>query len=186
MKENLEIKDSKTIELLCDPFTIDILNTLELNPLKKEEIAENLNESLSLISEYVDKMVAGNLLVKTDKGFKLTAKSFTADGSLNLSSVRNAKNNISGFINHLENNIRDQIENLADLKIINPEKTKTYTDQQLVGYSPLYLSDDEIEELHNLLQDFIKEKSKEERLNNPEYKKCRFYHFFYPEVELEE
>ncbi len=35
MKENLEIKDSKTIELLCDPFTIDILNTLELNPLKK-------------------------------------------------------------------------------------------------------------------------------------------------------
>ncbi len=69
-------------------------------------------------------MVTGNLLVKTDKGFKLTAKSFTADGSLNLSSVRNAKNNISGFINHLENNIRDQIENLTDLKIINPEKTK--------------------------------------------------------------
>lgn len=184
MKEKLEITDSKTIELLCDPFTIDIINTMELNPLKKEKIAEKLNENLELISNYVDKMEEGNLLKKTDKGFKLTAKSFTADGSLNLSSVRNAKNNISGFINHLENNLRDQIENLADLKEIDPKKTKTYTDQQMVGYSPLYLSENEIKELHNLLESFIKEKSKEERINNPKYKKCRFYHFFYPEVDL--
>ncbi|MGM0413759.1 MAG: hypothetical protein ACQEQP_01105 [Bacillota bacterium] len=183
MKENLAISDSKTIELLCDPFTIDIINTLEMNPLSKNEIAEKLNESSELISKYVDKMEEGNLLKKTDKGFKLTAKSFTADGNLNLSSARNAQNNISGFINHLENNLRDQIEILADLKEKDPEKAKTYTDQQKIGYSPLYLSKDEIKELKQLIDGFIKEKSQENRINDNKYNKCRFYHFIYPEID---
>ncbi len=182
MKENLAISDSETIELLCDPFTIDIINTLEMNPLTKAEIAENLNENQELISKYVDKMEKGNLLKKTDNGFKLTAKSFTADGSLNLSSVRNAKNNISGFINHLENNLRDQIEKLADLKDKDPKQAKTYSDQQRIGYSPLYLSDTEITELNQLIEDFIKDKSQEKRIDDSKYTKCRFYHFFYPEI----
>lgn len=184
MKENLAISDSKTIELLCDPFTIDIINTLEMKPLSKTEIAEELNENKDLISKYVDKMKKGNLLKETGNGFKLTAKSFTADGSLNLSSVRNAKNNISGFINHLENNLRDQIEKIADLKEKAPEKAKAYTDQQKISYSPLYLSNSEIKELNQLIENFIKDKTQEERIDDNRYTKCRFYHFFYPEIDL--
>ncbi|MFW5790479.1 MAG: hypothetical protein ACOCWE_04445 [Bacillota bacterium] len=183
MKENLAISDSKTIELLCDPFTIDIINTLEMNPLTKAEIAENLKEDRELISKYVDKMEEGNLLKKTENGFKLTAKSFTADGNLNLSSVREAKNNISGFINHLENNLRDQIEKLADLKDKDLEKAKKYTDQQKIGYSPLYLSGSEIKELNQLIEEFIKDKCQEKRIENKEFIKCRFYHFLYPEID---
>ena len=57
-----------------------------------------------------------------------------------------------------------------------------HVDQYRLSHSQVYLSDEEIKELHALLDNFIKDKRDKDRKDKSEYQKCRFYNFFYPEI----
>ncbi len=182
MKEILNITDKKVLDLISDPFTMDIISVLGHQAVSLEKIAEDLEEKPSFIANYIDDMVASGLLTEVEDGYKITAKSIHAKELLLNAGAETASNWISGFINHMENSLVKQFQRLDELRENDKEAASKYVENYRLSHSQLYLSEEEIKELHELLNDFIMSKPEEERASDPEYQKCRFFTFFYPEI----
>lgn len=182
MKEVMHVKDEKTLELLSDPFVMDILNIIEGKKMSKEDINNELREDVKMISSYINNMEQAGLLIKEGEHYRVSARSIDARGTLMKASAETAMNWISGFINHMENNIGEQFKNLEELKKSDEEAVYCLMKSYRLSHSQMYLTEEEIKELNEMLNNFIKSKRIEDREDKDKYRKCHFYNFFYPET----
>lgn len=182
MKEILNITDEKVLDLISDPFTMDIISVMGHQAVSLKKIAEELEEEPSFIANYIDDMITSGLLTEVENGYKITARSIHAKELLLNAGAKTASNWISGFINHMENSLVKQFQRLDELREKDKEAASKYVEHYRLSHSLLYLSEEEIRELHELLNDFIMSRQEEERTGDPEYQKCRFFTFFYPEI----
>lgn len=182
MREIMHVKDEKTLELISDPFTMDILNIIEGGEMSKEEVNKELKEDFKMISSYMDNMEQAGLLVKEAGNYKVSARSINAKETLMKASAQTATNWIAGFINHMENNISEQFRKLEELRKEDEKAADNFIKNYRLSHSQLHLTDEEIMELNQLLNDFVQSKRIEDRKDKEKYRKCHFYNFFYPEI----
>ncbi|MGM0419460.1 MAG: hypothetical protein ACQEQG_00525 [Bacillota bacterium] len=181
MKDTLHIKDEKAMDLISDPFTMDILVTIENHIFTKESIAEELDEKQALISHYIEEMVKVGLLDEVEGGYQVAAKNIDAQAFLINADPEVVNLWISGFLNHLENNLNEKINRIAKLKETDKEKAEDQVKRFRLSHSQLYLTKNEVTEFHKMLNDFISEKNNQNRAGcNSDCQKYHFYNFFYP------
>lgn len=182
MERELRIEDEETLDLLSDPYTLDILNVLEDRRMSREDVGKRLGERDTLVSYYLDALTEAGLIIEDDGRYQAAARTFNAvDGLLN-SCERTATNWIVGFINHMENNICEQFKLLERAKGEGEENSQRYIDQYYISHNQMYLNEGEIEELHELLKNFVREKGERDRVEDGEYRRCHLYNFFFPDI----
>lgn len=182
MEKELRIKDEKTLELLSDPYTLDILNILEDKKMSRDEIGENLGERDSLVRYYLNELTAAGLVKKDNGSYQAAARTFNAIESLLNCCERTAANWIAGFINHMENNICEQFKLLERVESEKAEESQRYKDHYYISHNQLYLSEEEIEELQELLKSFARDRDERDRSNSENYYRCHLYNFFFPDI----
>lgn len=188
MEDKFHVKNKEQMDVMTDPFAIDIIQLLDNEEsVTKEWIASELGENLKIISEYVDMMLATGFLVKDKEKstqdkvyYKKTAKSF--DGSELLFKGELDRGWISGFINYLENSMIDFFDYINNIEGDRREylTDNGYSDKLLSDFSKVYLTKEEYEELFSYLRDFILEKSSKERKNDKKYKAYNMFTFLFP------
>ncbi len=182
MKENMRIEDEETLDLLSDPFTMDILNCLEEEYLTEEEICRLMDEKPSLIANYLSRMVETGLVEKKEDNFRIAARTIYAKDSVLSFNSNRASSWMAGFVNHMENNLSRQFFLLDQVKEQDRDLSKKLIGEFFIGHSLLYLNDEEIEEFQNMIREFIEDKKSSKRKAETERRKCHLYSFFFPEL----
>ena len=176
-KKKMKITDREIMELLGDPISMDILGVIEDETVTMDYIVDKMNEKRDLIEDYIQNMVRADLLKKTDDGYKTSADSFEGKELLTSTDKNNA-DWIRGFINHMENSLIDNLDSLSK-----KENVENLYENIRISYSGIYLSEKEAKELNDYISNFLDEKDKAKRKDDPEYKKYYLYNFFFPEME---
>jgi hypothetical protein len=91
---------------------------------------------------------------------------------------------ISGFINHLENSIVDFFDYMIDVegdKRDHLEEIGFYKDI-LTDFSPVYLSPEEVVEVHEFFKDYLEDKTEKKRKDDDKYKPYYMFSFLFPNI----
>ena len=163
MKDSMKIETRKQAELISDPICLTIINYIEEEAYTKENIAKNIEEDYTLISQYIDELYKNNILnvIQKDgkKKFHKSAISYKM-GSWDNNFDGNIYNHwVLGLIHHLESNLTDLLKILSDRDKDKFLKDLGYYDN-VFNISKVYLDQDEVEELQELINDFIKKHKK--------------------------
>lgn len=182
-KKKMKITDREIMELLGDPISMDIIGVVEDETVSLDYIVKKLNEKKSLIKSYVEEMVKAGILEKTENGVRTAADSFEGEELISSTNKDNA-DWIRGFINHMENSLINNLDKLYEKNDLSEEeKIEKFYENIKISYSGIYLTDEEAEELNEIIDDFLSDKDDKERKNNSEYHKYYLYNFFFPEMD---
>ncbi|MFW5891593.1 MAG: hypothetical protein ACOCQ2_00895 [Halanaerobiales bacterium] len=186
MKEVMKIKSREQLELITDPISLSILNLMEDQAITKRETAKQLDEDLSLINKYIDRLQNNKLIKKIEEDnktkYKKNAETYEL-GSWNKNFDGNPYNHwILGLIHHLESNITDILKLL-------PEDEDSEEFFNSLGYedtslrlNKLFLDREEAQELHDMLTNFIKKHNKRPDNNSSDKKPYELAVIFNPDL----
>lgn len=182
-KKKMKITDREIMELLGDPISMDIIGVVEDETVSIDFIVKKLNEKKSLIRNYVKEMVKAGILEETENGVRTAADSFEGQELISSTNKNNA-DWIRGFINHMENSLINNLDNLYDKDDLSEEeKYEKFYKKVKISYSGIYLTEEEAEEFNELIDDFLSDKDDKKRKNNSDYHKYYLYNFFFPEMD---
>mgnify|MGYP006292120023 CR=1 FL=1 len=190
-EDKITLNKKEQMDILTDPFALEIISAMDPDHIEtKEWIAEEVNEKLSLVSKYVDRMVENGFMVIDDEKsndnrtyYKMAARSIQSSKDLIFSNEMK-EFWISGFINYLENSMVDFFNYMSKVEKDKREhlKDKGYHDDILSDFSTIYLSKEEVEEIHNFLKQYILEKADKKREKNEEFKPYYSFSFLFPKL----
>lgn len=188
MQEILNLESKEQMELLGDPFCLDIIGVMEQKIVTADWITEKLGTDAVMVQEYLNKMEKLGFVVIIDSEnktkYQITAESFEAKDVIFQCSSRESKDWIMGFINHLQNQLLDLfnfIHNKEDIQGF--LKDCGYNDYPLTSQSRVYMTDKEAEEFIKTIMKFIKEKSTPERKAGEEYRPYDMFQFLFPNLQ---
>ena len=182
-KKKMKISDRKIMELLGDPISMDIIGVLEDETLTIDYIVKKLNEKRSLIENYIKELEKAGIVEKTENGYRTSADSFEGKELIRSTNEKNA-DWIRGFINHMENSLINNLDNLDQKEDLSKkEKIEKFYENIRISYSGVYLTEKEAEELNELISDFLDDKDDKQRKKKDEYNKYFLYNFFFPEID---
>ncbi|HMA60991.1 MAG TPA: hypothetical protein VKN64_11965 [Halanaerobiales bacterium] len=192
MDDILYLESKEQLELIGDPFVLDILDALGYEVCTREEIIKTMNENPNMINDYLDNMIENNFLTvieenvdKNKEKLRVTAKSIEGKGALFEHLDKKDLHWLRGYINHLENRIVDLYSYLAEFE--DPEaklKELNYTNDLYASSNKVYLTAEEANELTNMITEFIKQNQKEikEKSEDKEHNLYEFYAYMFPEL----
>lgn len=171
MNEKFIISTQEQAELITDPFTITIIGNLEVDEgMTLKNLATEIDESLSMVEEYLERLCSVGFLVK--KRIEGEEQYFKVAHSYSLESLsKDFQGDIHnhwgfGLIHHLEGDFTDLLS-LLDEKTKRGD-FKAYLEG--LGYTDLfssicraYLTKEDYNELSQMVMEFCKERQKKEK-----------------------
>jgi hypothetical protein len=189
-EDKLTLNNKEQMDIMTDPFALEIISVMTRDDVvTKQSVAEELGEDLTLISEYIDSMVENNFVIiideaeYDDKAYRMAAKSIHSSSDLVFS--KDMKDIwISGFINHLENSIVDFFDYMIDVEGDKREhlEEKGFYKDILTDFSPVYLSPEEVDEVHEFFKKYLSEKINKKRKDDDQYKPYYLFNFLFPNI----
>ncbi len=187
MKDKLILKTREQMDLLTDPFALDILQVMhEEKGVTKEWIAKELGENLDIITDYVERMTTAGFFIVDNDGekclYRMAARSI--EGGKLLFQDEMDKYWISGFVNYLENSFHDFFDYMLEIEGDRRDylEKKGFNREIFSDFSTVYLTQEEYNEFFNYLEKFILEKSAGERKNDDKYKPYNMFTFLFPKL----
>ena len=192
MQDVLFLESKEQLELIGDPFVLDILDAMGYDVCRREEIIEKTDENPDMMDDYLDIMIKNNFLTliednedKSKQKIRVTAKSIEGKHIVFDYLKENDLHWLNGYINHLENRIVDFFKYLSKLE--DPEaklEELNYTTDLYASTNKVYLTDEEAEELMSMISEFLKQNQKEmkEKSETGKHNLYEFYAYMFPEL----
>jgi len=192
MDDILYLESKEQLELVGDPFVLDIIDAMGHEVYTREELVEKMQEKPGMINDYLDNMIKNNFITVIeeagDKGkekIQVTAKSIEGKNALFEFLDKNDLHWLHGYINHLENRIVDLFSYLAEFD--EPEaklEELNYTTDLYASTNKVYLTAEEANELTNMITDYLRQNQKEmkDKSKDEKHNLYEFYAYMFPEL----
>ena len=107
MKDKIFLDTREQMDLITDPMSLSIINTLD--SMSKQEVAEQLEEDLKMVSRYIDELEKHGILEKVDEDEEPARYQRVAKTINTKQAVIDEPNHywVSGMLNHMENDVID-------------------------------------------------------------------------------
>ena len=192
MEDILYLESKEQLELVGDPFVLDIIDAMGHEVYTRAEIIEKMQENPDMINDYLDNMIKNKFLTvieeaedKDKEKLRVTAKSIEGKNALFEFLDKKDLHWLHGYINHLENRIVDLFSYLAEFD--KPEsklKEYNYTTDLYASTNKVYLTAEEANELTNMITEYIRQNQKEmkEKSEDEKHNLYEFYAYMFPEL----
>lgn len=192
MDDILYLKSKEQLELVGDPFVLDIIDVMGHKVHTRSEIIEKMQEKPDMIDDYLDNMVENEFLTVIEKNkdkskekLRVTAKSIEGKDALFEFLDKKDLHWLHGYINHLENRIIDLYSYMAEFDDPKAKlKELDYTSDLYASSNKVYLTAEEADELTSMITEFIRENQREtkEKIEDKKHNLYEFYAYMFPEL----
>lgn len=163
MEERKILSGIDEVKVYSDPYRLEILEVFYKadKPLTVKQVASSMDQTPAKVHYHVKKMEKANLLeliyTKEVNGiiakyYEPTARIFIVDGNYNKENSLVIRNNLERVVVQEFDNAKENF--LEGLRTCEDNKTFTGT----LGSEKIYLTDDEFQEIKNMIQEFCNDK----------------------------
>lgn len=159
MKDKYIIRGEEQLGLITDPFVLSIINLIEKDSATIEWVAKEMDEKISLVADYMDRMHRAGLLTLVEEEGETRYQKVAASFQMETDAPRGKDIHhhwVFGLLHHLESNLLDLLKVTADFEDYHQELDKLGYGKTMTMLTKVYLTKEEFMEFRDYIVNFFK------------------------------